>query len=162
MANKILMVCSGNSACSPIAEAVMADIIEEAGMSYCWQVHSAALVGWHSNYRCDEEPLCVCTDDGMLFLNRPRQMIWEDFERFDYIFGMNKEIVKDLKRVAPIKCKDRIQLLGDYGLAKNESIIDDSHYENGNEDLKKVYQKCAIACNAFLGEYAELVQEIRD
>uniref|UniRef100_A0A1A9UEQ1 Phosphotyrosine protein phosphatase I domain-containing protein n=1 Tax=Glossina austeni TaxID=7395 RepID=A0A1A9UEQ1_GLOAU len=159
MAKKILMVCSGNGLSSSIAEAVMAEIIEEAGLSYCWQVHSAALGGWNSNHRSDEGTLSLCTDNGVLFLKRARQMRLEDFEQFDYIFGMNKEIVKDLRRMAPIKCKDRIQLLGDYGLPENESIID---HENGNEDLKGVYQKCIIACDVFLKEYAALVQEIYD
>uniref|UniRef100_A0A1B0G0V6 Low molecular weight phosphotyrosine protein phosphatase n=1 Tax=Glossina morsitans morsitans TaxID=37546 RepID=A0A1B0G0V6_GLOMM len=162
MAKKILMVCSGNGLCSSIAEAVMAEIIEEAGLSYYWEVDSAAVGGWNLNYSSDEGPLSLCTDNGVLFLKRARQMRLEDFERFNYIFGMNKEIVKDLKRMAPLNCKDRIQLLGDYGLAENESIIDGPYNENNNEDLKLVYQKCTIACDAFLTEYAAIVQEMYD
>uniref|UniRef100_A0A1A9ZME8 protein-tyrosine-phosphatase n=1 Tax=Glossina pallidipes TaxID=7398 RepID=A0A1A9ZME8_GLOPL len=151
-----------NGLCSSIAEAVMAEIIEEAGLGYYWQVHSAAIGGWNSNYHSDEGPLSLCTDDGVLLLKRARQMRLEDFKRFDYIFGMNKEIVKDLKGMAPINCKDRVQLLGDYGLAENESIIDGPYYENDNEDLKRIYEKCTIACNVFLTEYAALMQEMYD
>uniref|UniRef100_A0A1A9W1V7 Low molecular weight phosphotyrosine protein phosphatase n=1 Tax=Glossina brevipalpis TaxID=37001 RepID=A0A1A9W1V7_9MUSC len=149
----------GNTSCSPIAEAIMAEIIEEAGLSYYWYVESAAIADLHCGYRPDKGALKVLEKRGMTYLNRARQITPEDFGQFNYIFGMDKETVNDLKRLAPAKCKAQIQLLGDYGLPKDDSNIADPYLDSHSGGFELVYRKCEIACEAFLREYIEFIRE---
>uniref|UniRef100_A0A1A9WNU1 Low molecular weight phosphotyrosine protein phosphatase n=1 Tax=Glossina brevipalpis TaxID=37001 RepID=A0A1A9WNU1_9MUSC len=160
MSRKILMVSLGNISCSPIAEAIMAGIIEEAGLTYRWYVESAALADWHCDYRPDERALTVLENHGITCLSRARQITRKDFDEFDYIFGMDKETVNDLKRLAPANCKAQIQLLGDYGLLRNESSIANPYIDIGSGGFELLCQKCEIACEAFLKEYIEFIREI--
>lgn len=151
MVKKILMVCmgkicfiffykkwkakiknscllTGNICRSPIAEAVMERLIEEKGLSTDWFVDSAALVGYHSGSQPDERALSVLEQHGLRYNKVARTIQPEDFEEFDYIFGMDLENVADLKRKQSKQSKAQILLLGDFGLKDSERSIHDPYY----------------------------------
>jgi protein-tyrosine phosphatase len=44
-----------------------------------------------------------------------RQVRPSDFDRFDMILAMDKANIADLRRIAPTRCKQKIELLLDYG-----------------------------------------------
>ncbi|KAI9578360.1 hypothetical protein GQX74_015285 [Glossina fuscipes] len=79
MAKKILMVCLGNTCRSPIAEAVMLEILKKAGLSENWHVDSAAIADWNVN--CPPEPRALRTmaKHGLSYSNQGRQ-IQEDHD----------------------------------------------------------------------------------
>ncbi|XP_037814600.1 LOW QUALITY PROTEIN: low molecular weight phosphotyrosine protein phosphatase 2-like [Lucilia sericata] len=154
MTKKILMVCMGNICRSPIAEAVMAKIIQQnkaAAATDEWFIDSAALVGYHSGSLPDERALNVLKRHGITYDKEARVIKTEDFQEFDYIvFGMDPGNVAELKRRAPVGAKAQILLLGDYGLKDDEKIIHDPYYFLGEEPFEIVYQQCQQACEAFL------------
>lgn len=51
----------------------------------------------------------------------------DDFETFDFIFGMDEENISDLKRMAPGNCRAKIGLLGEFD-PQGERIIRDPYY----------------------------------
>lgn len=123
-----MSILTGNICRSPIAEAVMAEIIQQKAAGEDIVVDSAALVGYHSGSLPDERALSVLERHGIKYTNEARVITPEDFKEFDYIFGMDLGNVAELKRKAPANAKAQILLLGDYGLKEEERIIDDPYY----------------------------------
>ncbi|KAM7360376.1 low molecular weight phosphotyrosine protein phosphatase 2-like [Cochliomyia hominivorax] len=150
MTKKILMVCMGNICRSPIAEAVMTQLIEQKGAGEQIFVDSAALVGYHSGSLPDERALSVLEQHGIKYNKEAKVIKPQDFQEYDYIFGMDLDNVAELKKMAPAAAKAQILLLGDYGLKEEEKIIHDPYYFIGEEPFEIVYQQCKVACEAFL------------
>lgn len=117
----------------------MARAIQQKGVAQDIVVDSAALVGYHSGSLPDERALSVLENHGIKYTNEARVITQEDFQDFDYIFGMDPGNVSELKKRAPANCKAQILLLGDYGLKKEEKIIHDPYYVSrvSNTKLKK-------------------------
>nr|XP_017103086.2 low molecular weight phosphotyrosine protein phosphatase 2 isoform X1 [Drosophila bipectinata] len=146
----VLMVCVGNICRSPIAEAVMRDVISREGVQKEWHVESAGIEGWHSGCLPDERALKVLARHNIKYHNCARVVNIDDFFKFDYIFGMDRSNLAALKRIAPSYGTARVFLLGDFGLKPDERIIEDPYYSLGEEPFEKIYQKCVVACESFL------------
>lgn len=55
------------------------------------------------------------------------QITREDFNKFDWIFGMDDDNISELERKKPTGAKAKIELLGQYD-PKDEKIIRDPYY----------------------------------
>ncbi|XP_055906609.1 low molecular weight phosphotyrosine protein phosphatase 1-like [Eupeodes corollae] len=152
MVKKILMICLGNICRSPIAEAVMQDTIEKAGVAKDWEVDSAGIGDWHAGNSPDYRALNIMKNHGLKYSNHARQIRNIDFEQFDYIFGMDDENMDDLNRLAPKGSKAKLLMLGNFGLDKKDRIIKDPYYLKGEAAFEKAYQQCVVACDAFFKE----------
>ncbi|KAH8295426.1 hypothetical protein KR018_011016 [Drosophila ironensis] len=148
--SSVLMVCVGNICRSPIAEAVMRDVIAGAGLQREWHVDSAGLEGWHSGCRPDERALHVLAQHNIESHHCARVLASEDFQKFDYIFGMDRSNMAALRRMAPSYSTAKVLLLGDFGLKPDERILEDPYYEMGVAAFEKIYQQCSVACTNFL------------
>ncbi|MEI2750790.1 MAG: low molecular weight protein-tyrosine-phosphatase [Ferruginibacter sp.] len=95
---KILMVCLGNICRSPLAEGILQKKAAEAGLN--WQVDSAGTNGFHvgeSPHHLSEK---VARSNGIDISKQiSRQFIKEDFERFDRIYAMAHDVMKDMKQI---------------------------------------------------------------
>ncbi|XP_017849704.1 low molecular weight phosphotyrosine protein phosphatase 1 [Drosophila busckii] len=149
MVQKILMICLGNICRSPIAEVVMADTLTKANRTDVL-VDSAALGGWHVGNRADPRALSTLEKHGLKSTHIVRQITKKDFQDFDYIFGMDEDNMKELRRLSPQGSKAELLMLGDFGLDKSERIIEDPYYERGAEGFETAYQKCVVSCGAFM------------
>ncbi|XP_017117560.1 low molecular weight phosphotyrosine protein phosphatase 2 [Drosophila elegans] len=156
--SSVLMVCVGNLCRSPMAEAVMIDVVKRAGLQGEWHVDSAGIEGWHCDRRPDERALTVLASHNIEYHGRARLLIPEDFTKFDYIFAMDRSNLAALKRLAPHYSTAKLLLLGDFGLKPDERIIEDPYYNVGEAPFVKIYQQCEIACQHFLKQ--ALLKEI--
>lgn len=97
----ILFVCLGNICRSPAAEAIMKEKLRQLGMAAAdVTVDSAGIGSWHEGQLPDRRMRSHGADRGYDISSRARQIRREDFERFDYIFGMDHENMADLRRLA--------------------------------------------------------------
>ena len=79
---KILMVCLGNICRSPLAEGILQDKINKAGLN--WQVDSAGTNGYHVGEAPHRLSQKVARMNGIDISGQlSRKFIKEDFERFD-------------------------------------------------------------------------------
>ncbi|XP_044314460.1 low molecular weight phosphotyrosine protein phosphatase 2 isoform X1 [Drosophila rhopaloa] len=128
----------------------MMDVLKRAGLQGEWHVDSAGIEGWHCDRRPDERALNVLARHNIDYNGRARVLIPEDFLMFDYIFGMDRSNLAELKRMTPDYATAKVLLLGDFGLKPDERIIEDPYYNVGEAPFEKIYQQCNIACHHFL------------
>ncbi|KAH8327082.1 hypothetical protein KR074_002597, partial [Drosophila pseudoananassae] len=142
---------AGNICRSPIAEVVMVETLNKAKVQNV-VVDSAAIGPWHVGNRADPRAISTLQQHGLQCTHIVRQIRKEDFNEFDYIFGMDEDNMKELNRLKPSKAKAELLLLGDFGLEKKNRIIEDPYYESGAEGFETAYQQCVVACAAFMKE----------
>lgn len=81
--------------------------------------------------------------------HRARIVVSDDFQDFDYIFGMDENNIRDLEDMAPKRMKAQIKLLGSYD-PEGQKIIRDPYYDRDSEGFEEVYRQCVRCCKAFL------------
>ena len=151
----ILFVCLGNICRSPIAEACMKQLLEERTLIQDWLVDSAAIAHYNIGALPDERGQ-ACMKKHHIYQHvekhRARKITHNDYETFDYIFGMDKANMRDLERMAPShEHKAQLLMLGTFD--DNQSfggIIEDPYYGNDDNDFEVVYQQCMRSCANFL------------
>lgn len=123
---KFRFFCTGNTCRSPIAEAVLIDIVKKAGCQRDWEIDSAAIENWHVGNRPNARTVAIFSKYHLGYDNRARQIQTEDFYYFHYIFGMDESNIEDLNDIKPNDATARIFLLGDFD-PQGERIIRDPY-----------------------------------
>ncbi|CAH2050728.1 unnamed protein product, partial [Iphiclides podalirius] len=124
---KALFICLGNICRSPIAEGVFQKTVNDMGMGDKWEIDSAAIGGWHVGNPPDWRALDTMKKHNVPYNNCARQITSEDFNHYDYIFGMDESNMRDLKKRAPQGSKAKLLLFGDFD-PQGDRIIRDPYY----------------------------------
>ena len=97
----ILFVCLGNICRSPAAEGVMKAIVGgDPELAGTVEIDSAGIGGWHKGQLPDSRMRACARKRGYILDSCARQVERRDFDRFDIIFGMDRENMVDLERLA--------------------------------------------------------------
>ena len=108
-APSVLFVCLGNICRSPTAEAVFRAKATQAGLRL--KIDSAGTHGYHIGKGPDPRSEQAGKARGYDFSGLAcRRVDDDDFEKFDYILGMDAENVKNLKKRCPEELHARIHL----------------------------------------------------
>ncbi|KMQ91272.1 low molecular weight phosphotyrosine protein phosphatase [Lasius niger] len=151
---RVLMICLGNICRSPIAEAVFEKEMSQRGLKNQWEVESAAMIGYHTGKVPDHRALSTLKENGITnYSHRARQITEDDFDKFDWIFGMDNDNIQDLNGLKPTESQAKVELLGSYD-PSGEVIIRDPYYDAGSAGFQKVYEQCLRSVTAFLNKYA--------
>lgn len=129
--------------------AVFEDTATKAGVRHKFGVLDSCGTG---NYHEGEEP-----DERTIALLKKRKIPYDennfargvrqpDFDKFDYIFGMDTNNVRNLKNMAPSDGKARVLIFGEFDDGKP---IADPYYQRGN-GFEDTYQQCLRYSHAFL------------
>ena len=112
---RILFVCHGNSCRSPMAEFVMKDMVEKAGLAKEIRVASAATTTEEIDNPVYPPARRKLAEHGISCEGKTaRQMRYSDYERFDLIIGMDQENLYDMRRICMGDPEGKIHLLMDY------------------------------------------------
>lgn len=96
---KILMVCLGNICRSPLAEGIMQDQVNKAGLN--WEVDSAGTGNWHVGDNPDRRSTQEAKKRGVDISKQIcRQFKVKDFDEFDLILVMDKNNLSDVLALA--------------------------------------------------------------
>ncbi|XP_070161914.1 low molecular weight phosphotyrosine protein phosphatase-like [Polyergus mexicanus] len=154
---RVLMICLGNICRSPIAEAVFENEISKRGLKNQWEVESAAIIGYHTGKIPDHRALSTLQENGITnYSHRARQINQNDFNKFDWIFGMDDDNIRDIndiKNLKPMECRAKVELLGSYD-PSGEVIIRDPYRDAGSAGFQKAYEQCLRSVTVFLNKYA--------
>ncbi|MDO6705761.1 low molecular weight protein-tyrosine-phosphatase [Photobacterium sp. 1_MG-2023] len=122
----VLVVCMGNICRSPTGEAVLRAKAQAAGMAV--EIDSAGTIGYHQGNPPDSRARAVGEARGYSFQSiRARQVVPEDFERFDLILAADRQNLADLQAMCPDQYVSKLALLLDYADVA-ETEVPDPYY----------------------------------
>ena len=95
----ILIVCLGNICRSPLAEGILQDMADKAGLP--WKIDSAGTNGFHSGEAPHQLSIKVAAENGIdISSQRSRIFVREDMTRFDRIYAMAADVLEEMKSIA--------------------------------------------------------------
>jgi protein-tyrosine phosphatase len=100
MTVRVLMVCMGNICRSPMAEALLRHKAAAAGLSDQIIVDSAGTHSYHIGHDAHPGTRQVLKEHGIAYQGRARQFQPEDAERFDYVLALDRDNMRNIRRVA--------------------------------------------------------------
>lgn len=108
---RVLLVCLGNICRSPMAESVMRLHIEQASLSDQFVIDSAGTSGFHAGETADPRTLDVLQRHGAPNPSRSRVLTTDDFKAYDWIIGMDRSNLRNMKRLCPPNARATMGLM---------------------------------------------------
>ena len=145
------MVCLGNICRSPLAEGIMQWKAAQAGFD--WHIDSAGTGYWHSGQLPDQRSIQTARAHGIdITGQRARQFQQADFGRFDKIFVMDTQNLRDVLRMARNE-EDRakVELMLHPTRPGEEKSVPDPYFDDSG--FEEVFQMLEEACEAFVARF---------
>ena len=130
---KVLFVCHGNICRSPMAEFILRDMVRTRNLAAEFHIESAAT--------STEE----IGNPEEISQKHARQMRKEDYNKFDYIIGMDEMNLRNIMRILRSDPENKVHLLLDY--TDRPGAIADPWY-TGN--FEATYRDVCEGCEGFL------------
>jgi len=154
--NHVLFVCLGNICRSPSAEAVFNAMIAKEGLENELICDSAGTLAYHAGEPADFRMKQFAKKRGyhLTSISRPVDPK-TDFDRFNFIIGMDRQNVSDLKSMARNEVdKKRIFLMTDFCSTQKYDSVPDPYY-GGAAGFELVLDILEDAC-------AGLIRKVRE
>ena len=138
----ILFVCHGNICRSPMAEFVMKKLVSDAGLSDRIYIESAATsteeLG-NSVYPPARKKLASVgiSCDG----KTARQMRKDDYQKFDYLIGMDSANIRNMHRILGGDTENKIRKLMDY-TDRGGDVADPWYSDRFDIAYRDIYDGC--------------------
>ena len=143
---KILFICHGNICRSPMAEFVMKRLVEEAGLSEQFEIASAATSTEEIGNPVYPPARRKLAEHGIGCEGKTaRQMTRQDYAYYDYVIAMDRNNLRNLKRMFGEDTDHKITLLMDY--THRPSDVADPWYTG---DFELTYADVVAGCSALL------------
>lgn len=151
VAIRVCFVCLGNICRSPTAEGVMRHLVARAGRADAFEIDSAGTAAYHAGERPDPRSIACARTHGVELPGRARQLVREDFARFDHVLAMDRENLRALERLAPGEtARAKVALLRSFDPdAPPGAEVPDPYY-GGEDGFERVFQICMAACRGLL------------
>ena len=118
---RILFVCHGNICRSPMAEFVMKDIVEKAGLQDEFYIESAATSTEEIGNEVYPPAKRKLAEHNISCKGKTaRQMRRADYERFDLLIGMDEWNIRNMNRICGGDPEGKIHKLLDYTTRKGD------------------------------------------
>lgn len=151
---KILFVCHGNICRSTMAESLMTYLAEKRNMADMLYINSAAT----SREEIGNTPHYGTVDklrkEGIpLVPHRAVQMTKQDYEKYDYLIGMDSANIRNMVRISGGDREHKIYKM--LSFANSERDVADPWYTG---DFDATYRDVLEGCEAFLDYLEETAQ----
>ena len=147
---RILFFCMGNICRSPTAEGVMRAKLAAAGLASQVEVDSAGTHAYHVGEPPDERSQAHALRRGYdLSDQRARQLVADDFTRFDLVLGMDADNLSRAAKLCPPGARHRLKLLLDYAPQTGKRHVPDPYY-GGDAGFEEVLDLVEAACDGLI------------
>ncbi len=145
---RVLFVCHGNICRSPMAEFVLKDIVNKTGKADEFYIESCATSTEEIGNDIHRGTKEVLHRHNIPFSKRAaRQITKSDYEKFDYIIGMDEYNIKNLNRMSGEDKDGKIYKLLDFTASPRD--VADPWYTG---DFDKTYTDIFNGCTAFINK----------
>lgn len=112
---KVLFICHGNICRSPMAEFVMKDLVEKAGLAARFRIASAATSRDEIGNPVYPPARRKLAEHGIACGGHAaRQLTQQDYDAYDLLIGMDSANLRDMRRICGGDPADKLRLLLDY------------------------------------------------
>ena len=143
---KILFICHGNICRSPMAQFVLEDMVEKAGMRDQFMIDSCATsreeIGNGVHYGTKDK---LRKEGVRMHDHRARQLTKKDYEEYDYVIGMEETNIRNMKHLLGGDPEHKMMRLLDFSDHPRD-IVDPWYTDN----FDITYTDIVEGCEAFL------------
>jgi protein-tyrosine phosphatase len=147
---RVLFVCLGNICRSPTGEGLLRAHLEARGLGDRVEVDSAGTGAYHAGEGPDERMVRAAAGRGYRLGGTARQVVREDFDRFDLIVAMDRANLADLRAVAPESHAAEVRLFSDFLPEGSPADVPDPYF-GGGEGFDRVLDLVEAGCTAIAG-----------
>ena len=154
---KILMVCLGNICRSPIAEGIMKQKCEEAGLD--WEIDSAGTLDYHEGSAPHIMSQAISKLNGVdISKQKSRPIVKADFTNFDLIIPMAIDVITQMQYILKDAYNaDKVELLLNYPFPGTDIDVPDP-WGKTEAAFHEVYDLIDHACDAMIKELTSTKQ----
>ena len=143
---KLLFVCHGNICRSPMAEFVMKALVQEQGLSYCYEIASAATSTEEIGNPVYPPARRMLAAHGISCAGKTaRQMTKQDYAYYDLLIGMDHANLRNMRRICGGDPDGKLHLLLDYTSRPGE--VADPWY---TDDFQATWEDVTEGCQGLL------------
>ena len=142
----ITFVCHGNICRSPMAEFIMKDLVQKAGLSDTISITSVAATTEEIGHDMYPPAQRMLTRKGIPFAHRKARLFTDsDYQKSDYVVCMDTENLEDMAYLTHGDSEKKVSLLLDWAGERRE--VADPWYTG---DFERTYQDVLLGCQALL------------
>lgn len=148
---RLLFVCHGNICRSPMAEFVMKDMVNRAGLADRYAIESAATSTEELGNPVYPPARRKLSEHGISCAGKTaRQMRREDYDRFDLLIGMDRFNLQNMRRICGGDPDGKLRLLLDFTDQPGE--VDDPWYSG---DFEATWRDVTNGCRGILRHFGD-------
>ena len=148
---KILFVCHGNICRSPMAEYVMKDLVEKAGLAAQFHIESAATSREELGNPVYPPARRKLAEHGIACGGHAaRELTQSDYKEFNLLIGMDNANLRNMHRICGGDSDGKIHLLLDY--TRHPRDVADPWY---TDDFEATWRDVLAGCHGLLKELSQ-------
>ena len=148
---RILFICLGNICRSCTAEEVFRTLARRKGFDTRYEVDSAGIIDYHEGELPDPRMRQVAQHHGYRLTHRSRPIVTADFDRFDWIVGMDDRNCDKLRRLAPDEtARRKVLRMADYLQHHPDTDSIPDPYYGSERDFERVVELLEDACEGLM------------